>query len=94
MNSSILNLKFGGKVMDSPGVRDYSPIIDTAYQVAGSFIEIEAEGANCKYHNCQHIKENTCAVKVAVDEGRIDQRRYDSYKRLLNITQKSKENFY
>ena len=94
VNSCILNLKFGGKVMDSPGVRDYSPIIDTAYQVAGSFIEIEAEGANCKYHNCQHIKENTCAVKVAVDEKRIDQRRYDSYKRLLNITQKSKENFY
>ena len=94
VNSSILNLKFGGKVMDSPGVRDYSPIIDTVYQVVGSFIEIETEGAFCKYHNCQHIKENKCAVKIAVKEGRIDKRRYDSYKRLLNITKKNNENIY
>ncbi len=89
VNSNILDLDNGGKVMDSPGVRDYSPIIDSTYKVVGSFIEIEAEGLKCKFNNCSHAKEQNCAVKEAVDEQRIDSRRYESYKRLLNITQKN-----
>ncbi|MFQ3362161.1 MAG: ribosome biogenesis GTPase [Woeseiaceae bacterium] len=94
VNSNILDLDNGGKVMDSPGVRDYSPIIDSTYKVVGSFVEIEAEGLNCKFNNCSHAKEQNCAVKEAVNDERIDPRRYESYKRLLNITQKNNHKRY
>jgi ribosome biogenesis GTPase len=94
VNSNILDLDNGGKVMDSPGVRDYSPIIDSTYKVVGSFVEIEAEGLNCKFNNCSHAKEQSCAVKEAVNDERIDPRRYESYKRLLNITQKNNHKRY
>lgn len=94
VNSNILDLDNGGKVMDSPGVRDYSPIIDSTYKVVGSFVEIEAEGLNCKFNNCSHAKEQNCAVKEAVNDERIDPRRYESYKRLLNITQKNNQKRY
>jgi len=40
----------------------------------------------CKFNNCAHAKEQNCAVKEAVSNGKIDPRRYESYKRLLNIT--------
>jgi len=94
VNSNILDLNNGGKVMDSPGVRDYSPIIDSTYKVVGSFVEIEAEGLKCKFNNCSHAKEQNCAVKEAVNDERIDPRRYKSYKRLLNITQKNNQKRY
>jgi ribosome biogenesis GTPase len=94
VNSNILDLDNGGKVMDSPGVRNYSPIIDSTYKVVGSFIEIEAEGLKCKFNNCSHAKEQNCAVKEAVHDERIDPRRYESYKRLLNIIQKNNHKRY
>jgi len=33
----------------------------------------------CKFPNCTHTHEADCAIKNAVADGRLDQRRYDSY---------------
>lgn len=86
VNSIMLRLSGGGSVIDSPGVRDYAPALADAAAVGLGFREIERLRADCKFANCRHTREPGCAVKHAVDDGRMSTRRYESYKRLLNLT--------
>jgi ribosome biogenesis GTPase len=87
VNSVMLDLPDGGHVIDSPGVRDYAPALDSAAAVVRGFREIEAAGHDCRFANCRHLQEPGCAVKAGVDEGSISARRYESYRRLLRLTE-------
>ena len=88
VNSAMLDLPGGGSVIDSPGVRDYAPAVSSVDQVASGFREIVLLEQGCKFANCRHLREPKCAVKNAVESGAVNQRRYESYKRLLRSTQK------
>ena len=87
VNSAMLQLPGGGAVIDSPGVRDYAPALQPTEVVAG-YREIAAAGRDCRFANCRHLREPGCAVKKAVEKGRISGRRYDSYRHLLALTTK------
>jgi ribosome biogenesis GTPase len=84
-NSMMLRLPGGGVVIDSPGVRDYAPALETVSQVIQVFREVEEAGHDCRFANCRHLREPGCAVKAAVDDGAISERRYSSYKRSVNM---------
>ena len=84
----MLSLPGGGAVIDSPGVRDYAPALQTATQVAQGFREIEQAAPNCRFANCRHLREPDCAIKAGVDNQSISARRYESYRRLLALTEK------
>jgi len=88
VNSMMLNLPGGGTVIDSPGVRDYAPALESAVQVIQGFREIENAGHDCRFANCRHLREPGCAVKSAVEDETISARRYESYRRLLALTEK------
>jgi ribosome biogenesis GTPase len=88
VNSELLDLPEGGTVIDSPGVRDYAPALTNAGQVLRGFREIDEAGQNCRFANCRHLREPGCAVKAAVESGAISARRYESYRRLLALTEK------
>ncbi|MBS94158.1 MAG: ribosome small subunit-dependent GTPase A [Chromatiales bacterium] len=77
-------LKAGGKLIDSPGVREFAPVIRDVQQVQAGFREIIRLADQCKFSNCQHLREPDCAVKEALRQGGISSRRYESYKRLCN----------
>lgn len=85
VNSAMLDLPGGGRVIDSPGVRDFAPAIDNVDDVIRGFREISETGEHCRFANCRHLQEPDCAVKAAVACGDISGRRYESYKRLFNI---------
>jgi ribosome biogenesis GTPase len=87
VNSVMLEIGNNGKVIDSPGVRDYAPVTQTNVEVISSFREIRETGQNCRFANCQHIKEPNCAVKEAVDSDDISRRRYESYRRLIVLSE-------
>jgi ribosome biogenesis GTPase len=72
----------GGRLIDSPGVRDYVPAIDDPQSVQSGYPEILAVAQNCRFSNCQHQREPECAVKSACNDGLISVRRYESYRRL------------
>lgn len=86
VNSEMLALPDGGSVIDSPGVRDYAPALSSAAKVSQGFREIFAASTGCRFNNCRHTREPGCAVKEKLADGQISNRRYDSYKRLLNLT--------
>lgn len=87
VNSVMLDIADGGKVIDSPGVRDYAPATQTNAQVATSFREIKTLSYDCRFANCQHLQEPNCAVKEGIDSGAISKRRYDSYRRLIVLSE-------
>ena len=47
--------------------------------------EILALAPQCRFNNCLHLREPGCAVIAAVEQQQLSARRYESYKRLLNI---------
>ncbi len=88
VNSAMITLPNNGLVIDSPGVRDYAPALQTSSQVLIGFRDICSYGENCRFANCKHLREPNCAVKQAVEDGDIDSRRYESYKRTLALTER------
>ena len=94
VNSVMIPLQGGGSVIDSPGVRDYAPALATSTDAALGFREIAAAAQSCRFANCRHLREPGCAVKNAVDEDTISYRRYESFKRVVNLTEKLAEGRY
>lgn len=73
----------GGELIDSPGVRNFSlPKLDKE-KVFKGFCEIDKLSAQCKYHDCIHIHEPSCAVKNAIEENALHLERYASYKKMM-----------
>jgi ribosome biogenesis GTPase len=76
----------GGALIDSPGVRDYAPALDDPGCVEPGFREIAAAAPHCRFADCRHLREPDCAVKEGIEAGTISARRYESYRRLLRLT--------
>jgi len=81
--SAMHDLPGGGRLIDTPGVRDFVPAIPEPTSVQAGFPEILAAAGHCRFNNCRHLREPGCEVKAAVQSGTITPRRYESYKRLL-----------
>ncbi len=81
--SRMHDLENGGRLIDTPGVRDFVPAIPQPESVQHGFPEILAAAEQCRFNNCRHLREPDCGVKAAVEDGAVTQRRYESYKRLL-----------
>ena len=86
VNSAMIDLPGGGMIIDSPGVRDYAPALETSSVAALGFREIQTASQGCRFANCQHLREPGCAVKDDVESGAISSRRYESYRRIVNLT--------
>jgi ribosome biogenesis GTPase len=85
VSTALFRIPGGGELIDSPGVRDYAPppVEDANVQVG--WPEILALAPQCRFNNCLHLREPGCAVTEAVAANRLPPRRYESYKRLVNI---------
>lgn len=90
VSSAILRTPWG-EIADSPGVRDYAPPIVPLKDVQAGYPEIAARARDCRFQDCLHLREPQCAVQAAVQSGVIDARRYESYRRLLNLTRQLDE---
>jgi len=81
--SRLYHLSGGGELIDTPGVRGFSPFVDRARPLAHGFREILEYSAGCRFHNCQHLDEPKCAVVEAVSTAAIEPSRYQSYVKIL-----------
>ncbi|MHB7942484.1 ribosome small subunit-dependent GTPase A [Staphylococcus capitis] len=73
-----------GFIADTPGFSalDFDHIEKD--ELKNYFVDIKDAGQDCKFRNCNHIKEPKCNVKHLVDEGKIAQFRYEHYLQLFN----------
>ncbi len=81
--AQLLPLSSGGFVVDTPGVRQFALWDVIPEEVAGFFRDLRPYVSLCRFPNCTHIHETGCAVKDAVADGRLDERRYESYRHLF-----------
>ena len=81
-SSRLFPLPGGGYLADTPGVKSLGLFEDAEEDIGGVFPEIIEAAGGCKFRDCSHTHEPSCAVKAAVEEGSIDEARYKSYVRL------------
>ncbi len=75
-------LEGGGYVADTPGMRSLALWDTEPEELDGYFPELAPLVAQCQFSNCSHKTEPGCAVRAAVEAGRVRPERYDSYLRL------------
>jgi ribosome biogenesis GTPase len=68
----------GGRVVDTPGIREFGLSGLHRSELVRFYPEMAAI-AGCRYADCSHIHEPACAVRLAVREGRLSAVRYESY---------------
>jgi ribosome biogenesis GTPase len=83
--SRLFDCAGGGRIMDSPGVRDFAPAIDDLEFTTLGFREVARLAPECRFLDCRHMHEPACAVRAAVEAGSMDARRYESYRRLRRL---------
>lgn len=69
----------GGIIIDTPGMRELGVV---SADLNRSFSDIEELIAMCKFSNCTHKNEPKCAIREAIENGTLDESRFESYKKL------------
>jgi ribosome biogenesis GTPase len=86
--AEMFDLPGGGEIIDTPGVKEFGLIDIEKEELSHYYPEMRAVLNDCKFNNCMHINEPGCAVKEAVQDGRIAQERYISYVTILDTIEK------
>ena len=79
VSSRLIALSCGGRVADTPGFSDVGVWAMDPGELDLCFPEMRALRDACRFGGCAHVKEPGCAVREAVDDGRVDRERYESY---------------
>lgn len=74
----------GGTIVDSPGFQEFGLAHLSLSQVQAALPDFEPYLGQCRFYNCTHRAEPGCAVRSAVEAGRIDSRRYALYTHLAD----------
>jgi ribosome biogenesis GTPase len=82
--AEMFDLPGGGRIIDTPGMREFGLVNISKAELSGYFPEMRALAGECQFNNCFHMEEPGCAVKEAVNEGRITEDRYISYCTILD----------
>lgn len=86
--AEMFNLSFGGRLIDTPGIRELGLVDIPKHELSHYFPEMRALINQCHFNNCMHINEPDCAVKDAVNLGRVHPDRYYSYLNILDSIEK------
>jgi ribosome biogenesis GTPase len=79
----LYELGFGGNVIDTPGIRELGIWNEHGRRTDELFPEFRELRAGCGYPDCMHTSEPDCAIIDALEEGAIDEGRYESYLALI-----------
>jgi ribosome biogenesis GTPase len=69
-------------LIDTPGLRGVG-LWDAGEGVGQTFAELEELAAECRFGDCGHHGEPGCAVRAAIEDGTLAERRLESYRKLL-----------
>jgi len=82
--SAFYHLNDNGIIIDSPGVRDFTPTNASIEEITHGFIDVRKFNGLCKFSNCTHHNEPQCAMKQAVKDGELNEIRLNNYLRLVD----------
>lgn len=76
----LFRLENGSQIIDTPGMRELQIDVGNTEE---TFEDIALLAQNCRYKNCQHHGEPDCAIFSAIASGRLSQKRFDNYQKIL-----------
>jgi ribosome biogenesis GTPase len=79
----LISLPEGGWVADTPGFSSLDFQFINAEELGQCFREIREYSVHCKFRGCLHLNEPACRVREVLEEGLIQQSRYDHYTQFL-----------
>jgi ribosome biogenesis GTPase len=82
--AEMFDLPGGGKIIDTPGIRELGLVDISKQELSHYFPEMRARMNDCQFNNCMHISEPGCAITEAVAEGLIHEDRYVSYRTIMD----------
>ncbi len=88
--AEMFELPFGGKIIDTPGMREFGLVDLTKQELSHYFPEMRDRLNDCQFNNCLHINEPGCAIKQAVEREEINIDRYVSYCNILDSIEEKK----
>ncbi|HJW47773.1 MAG TPA: ribosome small subunit-dependent GTPase A [Lysobacter sp.] len=77
---ALIPLPSGACLIDTPGMRELKPTGEE--DVAENFSDVEALAEQCKFRDCKHQREPGCAVRAAIEAGRLDPQRFANFLKL------------
>ena len=81
VNRELINLKYGGSVIDTPGIR----IISSYFVSEKNFEDIKALSEGCRYNDCTHTNEPGCMVQKAISLGDLEVERFNQYLKAIRL---------
>ncbi len=81
--STLYHLPEGGDLIDSPGIAIFGLADISEQDLARGFREFQPYINRCQFKNCRHFNDKGCAVRPAMENGEIDQQRYQRYLKLF-----------
>ncbi|MDM3871554.1 small ribosomal subunit biogenesis GTPase RsgA [Porticoccus sp. W117] len=80
---NLSNDNHAGRLIDSPGIREFGLWHLEPQQVAEGFVELRPLLGHCQFRDCRHEQEPGCALLAAEQRGDISPQRLESYRRIL-----------
>ena len=87
--AQLFHLDCGGRLIDSPGIREFGLWHMDRLDVEQGFREFRPHLGHCKFRDCRHEKEPGCAIMAALESGAISQSRLDSYRHIVASLEES-----
>lgn len=81
--SRLYHLPLGGELIDSPGVREFGLWHLTPTQILAGYVEFQPWVGGCKFRDCKHLNDPHCAIREAMEAGKINRQRFENYHRLI-----------
>ena len=89
-HARLYHLDAKSHLIDSPGMQEFGLHHLTEQDVFGAFREFRPLTGRCRFHNCRHLVEPGCAIAQAVEQGNVDLRRLDAYRKLVKEIESGK----
>lgn len=81
--AEMFDIPVGGQIIDTPGLREFGIVDISKQELSHYYPEMRVLIGDCQFNNCLHTDEPGCAIKKALEEGRISEERYVSYYNIL-----------
>jgi ribosome biogenesis GTPase / thiamine phosphate phosphatase len=88
--AEMFDLPDGGKIIDTPGVRELGLVDIPKQELSHYFPEMRDLLNDCQFNNCLHLDEPGCAIKAALETGQVSVERYISYNNILDSIKEEK----
>lgn len=82
-HATLYHLDADSALIDSPGLQEFGLGHLDRQEIEQAFREFRPYLGQCRFRDCRHDREPNCALTAAVNSGKIDEKRFAAYHRIV-----------